>query len=169
MKRPSLEYRTQFLKYLAEFEDAGEESFRKAAEIAREDFPKYLEILERQSEGVATAEGFNAEQIFWVFDEKEVLIGTCAVRHPVTSEVENTLGHLGGSVRPSYRRKGYGTVVMDLLMNQARKIGLKKAICIVEKTNLASQKIIEKFGGKVVGEELDESSGTKIIRYRISL
>lgn len=43
------------------------------------------------------------------------------MRHYLTIEGMNTWGHVGYGIRPSERRKGYATMVLQMLLEEAKK------------------------------------------------
>ena len=58
--------------------------------------------------------------------------------------------HIGYAVKPSERKKGYGTEMLRLGLLKAKKIGIKKVIMNCNIDNLPSKKIIEKNGGRAM-------------------
>jgi predicted acetyltransferase len=57
-------------------------------------------------------------------------------------------GHIGYDVRPSERRKGYGTHLLRLTLAEARRIGLTRVLVTADEANVPSWRIIEKNGGE---------------------
>ena len=80
-------------------------------------------------------------EIFSLEDGDEI-IGTCEVRKSITAP---EFADIGMVVSPAYRRKGYGTY----LLNRAKTIALewgKTPICSCEKDNIGSVKSIHNCG-----------------------
>ena len=167
--RPALQYRDPFLDYIASFEEAGKEIEGKAAQVAREDFENFLVILERQARGIDNENGFNREQVYWLLDAEGQMLSDGRLRYPVTPFVENTLGHLGGSIRPGYRNRGIGSYFLDFLLEEARKMGMEYVVFITGKSNIPARKILEKKSGVLISEFVDEKAGEAGCRYRIDL
>ena len=72
----------------------------------------------------------------------DTIIGTCEVRKSTTSP---KFADIGMAVSPDFRRKGYGTY----LLNKAKTIALewgKAPICSCEKDNIGSYKSISNCG-----------------------
>ena len=53
-------------------------------------------------------------------------------------------GHIGYVIRPSERRKGYGTLILGLALVQAHACGLDRVRFTCNTENIASARIIEK-------------------------
>ena len=62
----------------------------------------------------------------------------------------HVLGHVGYSIRPAFAGNGYGTAALAAMLEQAGEIGLPRLVVICDATNLASRRIIEKNGGRLV-------------------
>ncbi|HWO44907.1 MAG TPA: GNAT family N-acetyltransferase [Methylomirabilota bacterium] len=57
-------------------------------------------------------------------------------------------GHIGYDVRPSERRRGYGTRLLQMTLPEARRIGLTRVLITADDSNVASWRIIERNGGQ---------------------
>ncbi|OGH91392.1 MAG: hypothetical protein A2479_01625 [Candidatus Magasanikbacteria bacterium RIFOXYC2_FULL_39_8] len=56
-------------------------------------------------------------------------------------------GHIGYSIRPSKRKKGYGTHMLALALKKTKRFGLKKVMITCDEDNVGSRKIIQASGG----------------------
>lgn len=77
----------------------------------------------------------------------DILVGMIQVRHFLNDYLEKYAGHIGYAVRPSERRKGYGTWMLGAVLPLCRDIGLEKIMVACLDTNPASRKIILSWGG----------------------
>jgi predicted acetyltransferase len=80
----------------------------------------------------------------------------------------NSGGHIGFGVRPSFRRKGYATILLSLILQYVKKIGFDKVLVVCDKGNIGSEKTIMKNGGKFESEFIEEN-GNIIRRFWIHL
>jgi predicted acetyltransferase len=81
------------------------------------------------------------------------------------------LGHIGYTVVPWKRRRGYATLALKLMLSQAGNEGLPYVEIVVDADNFASRRVIETNGGKLVAQlrKPESDSGAESLRYRISL
>ncbi len=98
----------------------------------QEEFPFYQYILVRSS------------------DNK--IVGAVNVRPFLNKQLnENFEGNIGYSVNPSERGKGYGKKALSLAIEEFKKLNPNdKIIICCYRENIASRKIIESFGGKLI-------------------
>ncbi|HVZ01152.1 MAG TPA: GNAT family N-acetyltransferase [Dongiaceae bacterium] len=69
-----------------------------------------------------------------------------------TSELPDyCLGHIGYSIVPWKRRRGYATAALALVLDEARKVGLDSVQLTTDLKNEPSQKVILANGGRLMG------------------
>lgn len=81
------------------------------------------------------------------------------------------LGHIGYSIVPWKRQRGYATVGLRLLLDQARARRLDYVELTTEPGNLPSQKVILANGGRQIGarRKIDAYGGAEELLFRIDL
>jgi len=115
--------------------------------------------------GLDLPEGFVPASTFWLVDNNK-FIGHVNIRHKLNEKLSKVGGHIGYAIRPSERRKGYGSQILALVLSKVSELGIKHALVTCDNDNLASAKIIEKNGGVFQDKELVDKVTIK--RYWIN-
>ena len=115
-----------------------------------------------------------AGKISWYMTVRESdgkAVGFLCLRHRLEYDDDDPefRSHIGYSIRPGERRKGYGRTQLRLGLEKAREIGLPKVRVICRDTNIASNKTILANGGVYVDTIHGEESGMNVNRYDIFL
>ena len=92
------------------------------------------------------------ETTYWMYIDGRP-VGFGKVRHRLTEALLQAGGHIGYSIRPSHRGKGQGTLILKLLLEKARGLGLKSVMVDCLASNLLSRKVIEANGGSLEKEQ----------------
>lgn len=135
--------------------------------LALDDFAAYLTRLARLADPAQTRGRVPGTEL-WL-EEQEQIVAVVRVRFWLTPELEVEGGHIGYDVRPSARRRGFGTAALELGLHEARRRGIDRARLTVDADNAASVAIIERCGGVLSGEMLSPASGKPIKQYWIAL
>jgi len=145
-----------------------------AAEFAADGEPRYLggaadfgEFLRRTSDSAAGRNlppGFVAESHFWLV-QGDVIVGNSRLRHVLNPKLDHEGGHVGYDIRPSCRRRGFGTVLLRLTLERAAALGIVRARLTCDSHNVGSIRIIESNGGVLDGEGISHYSGKPIRQF----
>ena len=107
----------------------------------------------------------------WMWDGE--FCGSISFRwQPGTAELPAyCLGHIGYSVVPWKRQRGYATCALNLLLTQVKDEGLPYVEIVTDADNIASQRVIESNGGTLIERFCKEAEygGTQSLRFRIFL
>ena len=164
---PRAELKDEYFRVMDEFEQAGE-SYWFFAE-ARKDFAAYLQKITQYAQGVNLPYSFVPFHNFWLVQDNARILGELRLRHHLTEMLAIEGGHIGYNIRPSERRKGYGTLQLRLGLEKARELGLARVLVTCDDDNLPSAKIIEANGGVLSGKAISPESGVPVRQYWIEL
>ena len=165
---PTPELKSEFLAMVEENITAGEHR-TWLYDQAMENFAKYVQDRIDWKEGKNLPKGWIPSSEFWLVRGKYGLLGTSSLRHTLTEHLRNIGGHIGYNIRPSERRKGYGTLILALTLEKARELGLKRVLVTCDEDNIASAKIIEKNGGRLENTYISKELKQPKRRYWIEL
>lgn len=117
------------------------------------DFDFYLTHLELKE----PKDGRVPTSVFFLLDEeRNRLLGAVDIRHYLNEFLLREGGHIGDGIRPSERRKGYGTEILRLALIECRKLGIERVLVTCYKDNVGSAKAIQKNGGVLENEYVNE-------------
>lgn len=147
--RLTSEYKTQLFDIMEEWASSGEKIMPTAIAINDyHDFDYYMNHLCREKE----INGIVPETTFFCLDlDRNIFVGAVTVRHYLTERLLNA-GLIGDGIRPSERRKGYGSAMVGLALLEAKKLGINKVLMCCDKRNIASAKTIMNNGGVLENE-----------------
>ena len=166
---PDESMREAYVEFMEDWEAAGEEY--KKEDQCREilaDFAGYVKRLRNYSRGIGLPEGWVPCSEYWLVRGRRIL-ATCGLRHRLTDALRDFGGHIGYEVRPSERRKGYATLILKLLLEKARQMGLDRVLITCDRNNVASTRVIRKNGGLLDSESYSTHAGRITQRYWIEL
>lgn len=165
----SYEYKAQIIDMLEEWIDynSKNETNRSPWVIFKnsyDDFDYYLNNLETSE----PKDGLVPDSTFFCLDEeRNIIVGAVNIRHYLNDYLLAHGGHIGDGIRPSERRKGYATQMIQLALEECKILGIKKVLMVCDKDNIASAKSIIKNGGILENEVIE--NGVIEQRYWIEL
>ncbi|RUO61420.1 GNAT family N-acetyltransferase [Pseudidiomarina marina] len=152
------------ISYIAEL--GSEERYPFPLDFDHRDFEAMLARIEGIRDGTKVPDGFVQSSTFWMV-AGDVIIGCTNIRHRLNAQIEHCGGHIGLSIRPSFRRQGLGIKLLQLSLEQGRKLGIQTAHIHCHTQNVASRAMIETCGG-VFHSEINDN-GSLVSRYLIEL
>ena len=169
LAEPDSSLAAAFLVMVKDFEAAGENRYRLVAPLLQIDFPAYVRRLKEVAKGIGLPRGHVPQTTFWMIRNGSTIVGVSHLRHRLTPALQKEGGHIGYTVAPSHRRKGYGTRLLTLTLERAGELGLRRVMVTCDTDNIGSARIIQKNGGQFAGESLSDESRKPVSRYWIDL
>ncbi len=163
----SHEHKQALLDFTSEFIDAGEHHIPGFLPDAEWTFEQTVRGFDEQDRGEGLPQGWVPATTRFLIDEGTIL-GVVNVRHHLTDGLRQFGGHVGYSVRPAQRRRGYATVLLRAAMGMAQDLGIARLLVTCERDNVASAGVIIRCGGRLENCRQVEQLG-EICRYWIDL
>ena len=159
--RPSLELEAAYHECEADFQRAGE-TFLGTAGM---NYPRFVERCQNFEQVDA---GKVPQLDFFLLRDGVTILGWSGLRLWLNPSLEDIGGHIGYRIRPTERRKGYGTRILAMTLAEARQHGLRDALLTCDSDNTGSRRIIERNGGQLASESVSPQSGVLVARYWIN-
>ena len=163
LRRPRLADKETVLEMMAEFEQiqsAHDGGFWDAVNF---DYEEWLETNLNKEMGIKLPENRVPSIQFVLFDKSDHALGFLSLRLRLNEGLLNHAGHIGYSIRPSERGKGYAKESLQQGLQIAKEKNIKRALVTCSTENPASRAVILANGGKLE----DVRNGTE--RYWIEL
>lgn len=113
-----------------------------------EEYKDWLIKSDHTSKGIGLADWMVPQTIYWLYVDG-VPVGIGKLRHRLTDKLREEGGHGGYAIRPSCRNKGYGTLLLKLMINEASSLGIDRLLLTVQNHNLPSIKVVLADGGLI--------------------
>ena len=165
---PSLELEAAYQTCESEFNAQGEAFLG----VAATDWPAFVARCDEEAHGIVRIPERVAQTVLLLAREtpgQTTLLGVSKLRHTLTPTLEDIGGHIGYSIRPSERGKGYGSLILALTLERARALGLSRVLLTCDTSNIRSARVIQRNGGVLTSEGYSSLRGARVSRYWIAL
>ncbi|MBQ6592794.1 MAG: GNAT family N-acetyltransferase, partial [Solobacterium sp.] len=140
---PTTEYRRQIQACRKEFLDCGDSMDGTGGLRNSEDPTKWLEHCALYKDSLTVPKGrIPATHYIFVREEDDKIVGMLQIRHYFNDYLEKYGGHIGYSVAPSERRKGYASQMLKTALPKCKELGIDKVLITCIDNNEGSRKTI---------------------------
>ena len=163
-KEDAIDYIREFLEYGSEINGAG------GLHRFLDDYEGWLKKLDLDYTMVPDEERVPARTYFLVRESDSRVIGMINIRLALNERLSNYGGHIGYSIRPTERGKGYNNIHLYLGLTGCRKYGIERIFMDADLENPASWKTMEAFGGVRIREYYDDvNAHCTVVDYNIDV
>lgn len=167
---PSKEYEKKAFDYIQEFLEYKSEINGTGGLHRYDNYDEWLIKLEEDLDIPNIPEGrVPANTYFFVRTSDNRIVGMINIRHKLNEFLLKEGGHIGYSIRPAERNKGYATLMLKLALERCKELNLDRVLVTCDKSNLASAKVIRNNNGILENEFYSEIFSEVIQRYWIKL
>jgi predicted acetyltransferase len=150
---PSLNYQESYHSYITELGD--EERYPFPLDFAHHDFPAMLAKINHYVLGKNIPNHMVPSTTLWLVDNDDI-IGVTNLRHYLNEQIAHCGGHIGLGIRPAYRGKNLGDLLMKLSIEALFERGVENIHIHCYKNNAPSAKVITKNQGILHSEITDD-------------
>ncbi len=160
--------KAEFLDYLASFEN--EKIIPMSIDIKNKTFDEFLEHLHLMKTDPPRLL-VPATNFFLINEENNEIIGAINVRHFLSAQLVKFGGHIGYSIKKSYRGKGLAKTMLKMAKPFLESHNLKEVLICCDKENIASRKTIESFNAFLENEieKIEDNKEIIIRRYWVDV
>ena len=170
LTEPSEIYAEQIRKYRQDFLDTNC-SMDGCGPLRKFDNPfTYISECKKYTAPETVPEGsVMATQFLYVRRVDMHVVGMIQVRHYFNDYLSKYGGHIGYSIKPSERMKGYATSMLKAVLPYCREIGLDKILITCIDGNIGSEKTILNNGGIYESTVYESDQKCSLKRFWITL
>ncbi|WP_238885299.1 GNAT family N-acetyltransferase [Clostridium sp. YIM B02551] len=167
LMRPNIDMQEEYFDFIKEWKEYGQDIVPYSARLLDMDYKEWLDKTYKYEKEETCLKDFVPAHTYFLINENKRILGAINIRHRLNDYLLNYGGHIGYGIRPTERRKGYASVMLELALPIAKKLGINKALITCDKNNLGSAKTIIKNGGVLENEVKEDGEITQ--RYWINL
>lgn len=146
--KPDIFYKDDIASFRQEMLDAGSSMDGTGPLKRMDDIAEWLEFTEQlENKDTLPPNCVTSEQYIYVRESDNKIVGMIQFRHYFNDFLERYGGHIGYSVRPNERRKGYAKRMLSDCLQICKSYGLENVLITCIQENEGSRRTIMANGG----------------------
>ncbi len=126
--------------------------------------------MEEDYTRIPSEEKVPARTYFFIRESDSRIVGMINIRLALNENLKKFGGHIGYSIRPTERGKGYNKINLYLGLKICKEYGIDTVLMDADKDNLASWRTMEALGGINVREFFDNENAHCVVKdYEINV
>ena len=163
-KREAMEFIREFHKFGSEINGTG------GLNRYLDNYEGWLEKLNEDYSREPSEEKVPARTFFLIRANDNKIIGMINIRLALNERLRHYGGHIGYSIRPTERGKGYNKINLYLALKVCAQHGIESVFMDADRDNPASWRTMESLGGERIREYYDDvNAHCMVVDYRIDV
>lgn len=163
-KNDAIEYINEFYKFNSNINGTG------GLQRFLNNYEEWLKKLQEDYTRIPNEEKVPARTYFLVRSNDNKIVGMINIRLELNEKLKKYGGHIGYSIRPTERGKGYNKINLYLGLKVCKEHGIEKVLMDADKENPASWRTMEALGGINIREFFDDEIEKCIVKdYEIDV
>lgn len=114
--KPERRHKEEVLEFVREHKENNESEIHGGALVEKLDFDDWLKLITDNSKKETVNKNWVVSSTFLAIRKRDnKLIGFVDIRHELNEFLKSYGGHIGIGIRPTERRKGYGSIILRKL------------------------------------------------------
>ena len=163
-KEDAIEFINEFYEFKSDINGTG------GLQRFLDNYEGWLDKLQQDYTRIASEEKVPGRTFFLVRSSDNRIVGMINIRLALNENLKKFGGHIGYSIRPTERGKGYNKINMYLGLKVCQENGIDNVLMDADKDNPASWKTMEALGGVNVREFFDHQNAHCVVKdYEINV
>lgn len=144
------------------------EGIRNLEHLSNLTFEEWINELEKNKDETKLNPNYSPQTTYVAIVDNDI-VGLINIRWKPVSTLLNYGGFIGYGIRPSKRRMGYASKMLELALSLISKEQYEKVLITCKDFNIPSKKVIEKNNGKYENYYYDKNTEYTYLRYWIDI
>lgn len=164
LEKPSLERKEEAIEYIIEIlkDNSGTDGTNKLRHYIY-NYEEWIIKLENDEKIIPSEEAVPSKTYFLIRENDNKIVGMIHINLTLNEMLKDIGGHIGYSISPKERRKGYNKINLYLALIECQKNNLDVIMLDCLKENEGSARTIKALGGYLVKEETKNFHGESVI------